>query len=62
MIQQPEAFSWFASKMAFYRNYYRDELSPPATFGLLLSAPADKLGEVRERWLSVGVQIAEVDG
>jgi hypothetical protein len=47
--------------MTFYRDYYRDELSPPAAFGLLLSAPADKLREVRERWLSVGVEVAEVD-
>jgi hypothetical protein len=61
LVEEPEVFSWFANKMAFYRDYYRDELSPPAAFGLLLSVPADKLGEVRERWLSVGVQVAEVD-
>ncbi|OBA59391.1 hypothetical protein A5647_17135 [Mycobacterium sp. 1100029.7] len=59
--RQPEAFSWFASKLPLYRAYYRDELKPPATFGLLLSAPTDKLGEVRERWLSVGVQVADVE-
>jgi hypothetical protein len=61
LIEQPEAFSWFANKMAFYRDYYRDELSPPAAFGLLLSAPADKRHDVRERWMSVGIQVAEVD-
>ncbi|HEV7582024.1 MAG TPA: barstar family protein [Mycobacterium sp.] len=61
LVEEPEVFSWFAHKMTFYRDYYRDELSPPAAFGLLLSAPADKLREVRERWLSVGVQVAEVD-
>ena len=61
LVEEPEVFSWFAHKMTFYRDYYRDELSPPAAFGLLLSAPADKLREVRERWLSVGVEVAEVD-
>jgi hypothetical protein len=61
LVDQPEVFRWFANTMPFYRDYYRDELSPPAAFGLLLSAPADKLPEVRERWLSVGVQVAEVD-
>jgi hypothetical protein len=47
--------------MSFYRDYYRDELTPPAAFALLLSAPADKLHEVGERWLSVGVQVSDVD-
>jgi hypothetical protein len=61
LIEEPEVFSWFANAMSFYRDYYRDELRPPAAFALLLSAPADKLREVRERWLSVGVQVAEVD-
>jgi hypothetical protein len=61
LVEEPNVFSWFANKIAFYRDYYRDELSPPAAFGVLLSAPADKLHEVRERWLSVGVQVAEVD-
>jgi Barstar (barnase inhibitor) len=61
LVEQPDLFSWFANTIPFYRDYYRDELSPPAAFGLLLSAPADKLREVRERWLSVGVQVAEVD-
>ena len=61
LVEEPEVFSWFANKMAFYRDYYRDEASSPAAFGLLLSVPPDKLREVRERWLSVGVQVAEVD-
>jgi len=39
LADQPEAFSWFAGCMPFYRDYYRDEASPPAAFGLLLSAP-----------------------
>jgi hypothetical protein len=60
LIQQPDAFSWFAGKWSSYRDYYRDELEPPAAFGLLLSAPIDKLHEVRQRWLSVGVRVAEV--
>lgn len=61
LVEEPEVFSWFANKMAFYRNYYRDELNPPAAFGLLLSAPADKLPEVRQRWVSAGVEVAEVE-
>ncbi|OBA59533.1 hypothetical protein A5647_17140 [Mycobacterium sp. 1100029.7] len=61
LIEQPDSFAWFANTMPFYRDYYREELKPPAAFGLLLSAPADKLGDVRERWLSVGVQVADVD-
>ncbi|SPM37729.1 hypothetical protein MRAB57_5578 [Mycobacterium rhizamassiliense] len=61
LIDEPEVFSWFANKMSFYRDYYRDELTPPAAFALLLSAPADKLHEVGERWLSVGVQVSDVD-
>lgn len=60
LLEQPDLFSWFANTMPSYRGYYRDELRPPAAFGLLLSAPADKLHEVRERWLSVGVQVATV--
>ena len=58
LADQPEAFSWFAKKMPFYRDYYRDEASPPAAFGLLLSAPPDQLHEVRERWLNVNVPVA----
>jgi hypothetical protein len=60
LIEQPDLFSWFASTMPFYRDYYRDELSPPAAFGLLLSAPTGQLHEVRERWLTVGIQVATV--
>lgn len=52
LADQPEALSWFAKKLPFYRDYYRDEASPPAAFGLLLSAP-DQLHKVRERWLAV---------
>jgi hypothetical protein len=58
--EQPDLFSWFADIMPFYRNYYRDEADPPAAFGLLLSAPAGQLGEVRERWLAAGVEVATV--
>ncbi|MCV7146271.1 barstar family protein [Mycobacterium riyadhense] len=60
LVEQPDLFPWFANTMPFYRDYYRDEASPPAAFGLLLSAPADQLHEVRERWLTVGIQIAAV--
>ena len=60
LADQPEAFSWFAKKMPFYRAYYRDEASPPAAFGLLLSAPLDHLHEVRERWLAASVPVATV--
>ncbi|WP_292981730.1 barstar family protein [Mycobacterium sp.] len=60
LIDQPDAFSWFAKCMPFYRDYYRDEASPPAAFGLLLSAPLDRLEEIHERWLSVDVPVAAV--
>jgi hypothetical protein len=60
LADQAEAFSWFAKCMPFYRDYYRDEASPPAAFGLLLSAAPSQLNEVRERWLSVDVPVANV--
>jgi hypothetical protein len=60
LVGQPESFSWFAGCMPFYRDYYRDEASPPAAFGLLLSAPPDQLGEVRERWTSAGIPLPTV--
>lgn len=60
LADQPEAFSWFAGSMPFYRDYYRDEATPPAAFGLLLSAPPDQLDEVRERWLAVAIPLATV--
>jgi Barstar (barnase inhibitor) len=58
--EQPDVFSWFANSIPFYRDYYRDGADPPAAFGLLLSAPAGQLDEVRERWLAAGVQVAIV--
>nr|WP_066914426.1 barstar family protein [Mycobacterium interjectum] len=61
LAEQPDLFSWFANTVPFYRDYYRDELSPPAAFGLLLSAPAAHADDVRERWQSVGVQVAQVN-
>jgi hypothetical protein len=60
LTKQPEVFSWFADRIAGYRDYYRDEADPPAAFGLLLSAPARELNEVRERWVAVGIQPATV--
>jgi Barstar (barnase inhibitor) len=60
LADESEAFSWFSKKMTFYRDYYRDEASPPAAFGLLLSAPPHQLDEVREHWLTVGVPVATV--
>ncbi len=61
LADQPDAFSWFAKCMPFYRDYYRDEASPPAAFGLLLSAPPDRLREVRERWLTADVLVVSVE-
>ena len=58
LADQPEAFSWLAKSMPFYRDYYRDEANPPAVFGLLLSAAPDQLGEVRDRWLAADVPVA----
>jgi hypothetical protein len=60
LADQLDAFSWFAKCMPFYRDYYRDEASPPAAFGVLLSAPPSQLDEVRERWLSTDVPVASV--
>jgi hypothetical protein len=60
LIEEPETFSWFANKMPFYRDYYRDEVDPPAAFGLLLSAPDGQLNYVRARWVNVGIQVATV--
>jgi hypothetical protein len=60
LTEEPEQFSSFANSIPFYRDYYRDDLDPPAAFGLLLSAPPPQLDEVRERWLAVGVEVATV--
>ena len=60
LADQPEAFSWFANCMPFYRDYYRDEASPPAAFGLILSAPDDQVDEVRARWFRADIPIAAV--
>ena len=60
LCDQPEAFSWFAKCMPFYRNYYRDDANPSAVFGLLLSAPQDQLNEVHQRWLGANVPVAIV--
>jgi hypothetical protein len=57
---EPESFAWFAKSISFYRDYYRDEADPPAAFGLLLSAPAGQLGDVRHRWLGLGIQVATI--
>jgi RNAse (barnase) inhibitor barstar len=60
LADQPQAFSWFAKKIPSYGDYYRDEASPPAVFGLLLSAPPGRLNEVRDRWLAADVPVATV--
>jgi hypothetical protein len=60
LTEQLEVFSWFANLIPFYRDYYRDEADPPAAFGLLLSAPANQLDDVRERWQTAGIQVATV--
>jgi hypothetical protein len=60
LAEQPEIFPWFANKMPFYRDYYRDQAEPAAAFGLLLSASEGQLDDVRRRWLAVGVQVATV--
>jgi hypothetical protein len=60
LAEEPETFQWFANKMPFYRDYYRDGAEPAAAFGLLLSAPNDQLGNVRERWLAAGIRVATV--
>ncbi len=57
---QDETFSWFANAMSLYRRYYRDGAEPPAAFGLLLSAPPNRLVEVQNRWLQAGAQVTTV--
>jgi hypothetical protein len=52
LVEEPNVFSWFANKIAFYRDYYRDELSPPAVFVLLLSAP-DRQAPPSSRTLAI---------
>lgn len=58
LAKQPDVFSGFAGEIPFYRDYYRDDLEPPAALALLLSVPADRRDEVSERWQAVGTQIA----
>jgi len=60
LVQQDEIFSWFANSLSMYREYYRDGAESPAAFGLLLSAPANRLVEVQNRWLQAGIQITTV--
>ena len=61
LADQPDAFSWFAKCIPFYRDYYRHEADPPAAFGLLLSAPPEQLNNVRERWLAADVPVVSVE-
>jgi len=60
LADDPETFRWFADHIPFYRDYYRDEASPTASFGLLLSAPVESLDEVRSRWVAAGADIATI--
>jgi hypothetical protein len=60
LVQQDEVFSWFANSLSMYREYYRDGAESPAAFGLLLSAPRDRLGEAQYRWSRAGVQVTTV--
>lgn len=60
LADERNAFDWFTKKMPFYRDYYRDEATPPASFGLLLSAPHDRLHEVRQRWLAADIPLVTV--
>lgn len=61
LTDDSESFPWFANRIEFYRNYYRDEATPPAGFGLLLSVPGyGQLNAVQKRWNDAGVQVASV--
>jgi hypothetical protein len=60
LVGQDAAFSWFTNALSMYRTYYRDGAESPAAFGLLLSAPRNRLVEVQNRWLQAGVQITTV--
>jgi hypothetical protein len=60
LIDQYAVFPWFASLATYYRDFYRDEADTRAAFAFLLSAPADRLDEVCERWISAGVEVATV--
>jgi hypothetical protein len=50
-----DIFSWFAHAIGFYRDYYRDDLDPPASFALLLSVPSEWHDQVCARWRAAGV-------
>ncbi len=58
---QLEALPHFAPCIPFYRDYYRDEAHPTASFGMLLSTPIENLNEVRARWVAAGAEVATVD-
>ena len=65
--EEPNMLSFFARHILMYRDYYRDEAyqyrdeaNPRASFGLLLSAPADHLGEVEDRCRAAGVDVVRV--
>jgi barstar (barnase inhibitor) len=60
LVEEPEEFRWFAEKMPFYQAYYHSDFDPPVAFGLLLSAPATEIDDVREHWQSVGIEVATV--
>lgn len=57
---EPEAYPYFARCIPFYRDYYRDEASPTAAFGLVLSVPSERVDQVRARWLAAGCAVATV--
>lgn len=60
LADDPETFRWLADHIPFYRDYYRDEASPTASFGLLLSAPVESPNGVRSRWVAAGADIATI--
>jgi barstar (barnase inhibitor) len=61
LVNDPETFKWLADHIPFYRDYYRDEADPAASFGLLLSAPAEHLVEVRNRLAGTDAEAAPFD-
>ncbi|WP_162465036.1 MULTISPECIES: barstar family protein [unclassified Mycolicibacterium] len=53
-VDQPDVLPWFSRHVVIYRDYYRDQASPTAAFGLLLTAPDANLDEVRAQWAAAG--------
>lgn len=60
LADSDDAFDWFAGAIPFYRDHYRDVSRHPATFAVLLRAPASSRRTVTRRWRAAGTPVASV--